>query len=369
MRFLATNLCTETATDKTASSSNVNFPVSNLANPLRSKRWRSSGTFVVDSTNNKINFKESGGGSELTATITSGSYTPTTLATEIKTQMEVVGVDTFTVTYSTTTGLWTIASDGAYLSILNNTGTNQAVSLLKVSLGFPNTDKTGFLSYTGTNIAIHSKEWIIFDMLTSQDINSVVLFWPKEDGIRLSTTSVVKIEANATDVWTAPAVSQTLTIDNTYMVASYFFSTVQSYRYWRVTIQDPQNAYLYVELGLCWIGENTEFNEPENGFKFNITDLSSVSKTDFGHEYVDEYPQIVSVEFNYSYILYATAQALENAFRTNGNRKPVLVVFDEAGTVFDKDHFLVYGKMDKGFGLDHVSYDMFKGGLKITELG
>lgn len=42
---------------------------------------------VIDSDNNKIDFKKTSGGSELTATLTAGTYTPSALATEIGTQM------------------------------------------------------------------------------------------------------------------------------------------------------------------------------------------------------------------------------------------------------------------------------------------
>lgn len=369
MRFLSTNLVTEVETLLTASSSNSNFPVSNLNNPLRSKRWRSSGTFIVDATNNKIDFKESGGGAELHATITSGTYTATTLATEIKTQLEVSGAETYTVSWSQTSGLWTIASAGAYLSILNNTGVNQAVSTLKVILGFPNTDKTGAVTYTGSEIAIHTSEYLTFDLITAQDISSVVLLWPKEDGITLTSDAVLTIQANATNTWASPAVSQALTVDNNYEVVSHFFTSAQSYRYWRLVIHDPKNTDLYIELGMIWLGENVSFNEPENGFVFGVTDNSSVSRTQFGHEYVDEYPSSISLEFSYSYLSYSVAQSLENAFRTNGTRKPVIVVFDETESVFDKDHFLIYGKMGQSFSLKHVNYDMFSGNLKITELG
>jgi hypothetical protein len=368
MKFLATNLVTEDATDITASSSNTNFPASNLTNPLRSKRWRSSGTFIVDSTNNKIDFKESGGGAQLHATITSGTYTPTTLAAEIKTQLQTAGAQTYTVTFSTSTGLWTISSAGSYLSFLNSTGTNTATAILKLSLGFSTSDLTGSLTYTGSTVAIHTKESIIFDFQTSQDIDSVILLWPKEDGIKLSSGAVVKIQANATNVWTAPSVDQTLTIDEAYLVASHFFTSVQSYRYWRVTIVDVQNPYLFVELGMIWIGESVDFDEPENGFKFSIEDTSSVSRTEFGHEYIDEYPLIASVSFNYNVVTYATMQTLENTFRENGSKYPVIVCLDDAGTVFDKDHYLLYGKMGKSFQSDHISYNLFKGGITVTEL-
>jgi hypothetical protein len=308
-------------------------------------------------------------GSELTATLGSGTYSTTGLATEIKTKMEVAGSSNYTITWSQTTGLWTILSDGSFFSILNNTGTNQNVSVLKQSLGFPNTDKTGGLTYTGSLISIHTQESVVFDLQTTQDITCVALFWSKEDGIRLSDSAVVKIEANATDSWSSPAVSQTLTIDTTYQVASHFFVTAQEYRYWRVTIQDPQNPYLFVELGLVWIGEDVGFDEPENGFKFKISDPSNSTRTASGQLYTDENPLVTQLEFDYKYVLYEDYVSLENAYRENGSSIPVLVALDDQGSVFNSNHFLLYGHMNKDFSGNHLSYNLFNGGLRITESG
>jgi hypothetical protein len=369
MIFSATNLVTETATDITASSANPNFPVSNLSNQLRSKRWRSSGTFIISTANNKINFKESAMGLELTATLSSGSYSPSELCTEIKSQMESVGAATYTVSYSTSTGLWAVATDGSYLSLLNLTGTNQLANVFKLILGFPNLDKTGSLTYTGSLIAIHTMESIVFDLKTTQDISAIAVMWPKEDGIRLSTTAVVKLEANATDDWSSPAISTEMYLDDIYLVSTIFYQTPETYRYWRVTIEDARNPDLYVEIGTVWIGENLDFNEPENGFKFKLEDKSKEMSNDFGHSYFDEYPQEASLDFSYSYVDYTTAQSLDSAFRSNGKRKPVLVAIDDTEAVFNKNHFFIYGLMDKTFELKHVSYDLFKGGFKITELG
>lgn len=199
---------------------------------------------------------------------------------------------------------------------------------------------------------------IVFDMQTTEEINSVVLLWPKEDGIRLSETATVKIQANATNVWSGPAVDQALTIDNTYSVASHFFSSDQSYRYWRVVIEDLSNPWDYIELGTVWLGKGLDVDNAQNGFKYALNDNTQVSSTPFGHKYFDEYPQVATVEFSYVNMTYDQTQLLENAFRTNGARKPVLVVFDEAGTVMDKDHVLVYGTMGLTHGSQHVNYNI-----------
>ena len=368
MRLIGTNYSQLDETITTASSANVNFPVSNIKHSFRSKQWRSnaSGNFEI-TTNNKINFKESAMGSELTATVTAGTYTSTTLAAHIKSVLDLTGADTYTVAFSQTTGLWTISSDGSYLALLNNTGTNQANSILKDALGFANSDRTGALTYTGANIAIHNKEWLLFDLITTEEINSVVMLWPKEDGIMLSSNAVIKIQGNATNVWTAPAVDETLTIDNTYEIASHYFTADQSYRFWRVVIIDPSNVNLYVNMGVVILGKSEVIDNPDNGFSYSLTDTSRVITTDFGHEYVDEYPMTAQLEFNFSILDYDSAMALDALYRQVGSRKPVFIAMDHDASVFNKDHFSLYGKFRTNLQLNHISFDMFNGKLTIGE--
>lgn len=259
MRLMDTNFCTESATTVTASNIDSNFPVSNLKNPFRSKRVRTS-----------------------------------------------VGTTTLTV---------------------------------------------------------------VFDFQTTEAVDSVVLMWPKEDGIRLTGSATITVQANATNVWTSPSVSQALTIDDDYSLASHYFSTDKSYRYWRVVIADSGNPWDYVELGQVWIGKSLSIENAQNGFKFALADQSKITETDFGHRYADEYPQKATAEFTYAYLDYSAIQTLENAYRRNGNRKPVLLVIDADGTVFDKDHYTLYGNLGGLFSYGHVNYNLFNtDGIRIEEL-
>lgn len=263
MRFMNENFCTDSATVITASSEDVNFPASNLKNPLRSKRWRSTGD---------------------------------------------------------------------------------------------------------------TSESVVFDLITTESIDSVVLMWPKEDGIRLSGSAVITVQANATNVWTSPAVSQTLTIDNTYVMSSYFWSSAQNYRYWRVVIADPDNANGFVELGVCWLGKSISIENAQNGFQYILNDLSQTTTTAFGHTYVDQYPLQAQLNFTYQYLAYTDVQTLENAYRQNRSISPVMVVVDADGVVFNPNHILVYGLMmapatASTFSLTHVVYNILNSdGITVTEL-
>ena len=94
---------------------------------------------------NKIDFNEGAG--ELNATLTSGNYSINDLQTEIKTQMEAVGVNTYTVTYSSVSMKLTITSSGNF-TLLNSTGTNSS-DKFKYMIGFDNNDSSSSLSHTG----------------------------------------------------------------------------------------------------------------------------------------------------------------------------------------------------------------------------
>lgn len=110
---------------------------------------------VIDSTNNKIDFKKTSGGSVLTATLTAGSYTPSELATHVGTQMTTAASGpTITCTYSAITKLFTITTDAAGSTTLLPmfaTGTNQKQSAHKL-LGYDDVDQAAATSHVSTYI-------------------------------------------------------------------------------------------------------------------------------------------------------------------------------------------------------------------------
>lgn len=79
---------------------------------------------IVDESNNKVYFQETVG-TTITATLTSGTYTPAALATEVQTQLNSAGgTPAYTATYSGVTRKFTLASDraGGAVFVLVGTG-------------------------------------------------------------------------------------------------------------------------------------------------------------------------------------------------------------------------------------------------------
>lgn len=128
-----------------------------------------SKTLTVDSTNNKIDFRDDGGaglGAEITATIPTGTYTRDELATAIGAAMTAASAAasapnnlTYTVSYDAMNRTYNIQHDGTRVSLLWGSGTNAAQSIAP-DIGFDAAD------VTGNNLPGDSPvEWSIFKTL------------------------------------------------------------------------------------------------------------------------------------------------------------------------------------------------------------
>lgn len=102
---------------------------------------------IINSKNCKIDFTANG--STYAATLTSGSYSPTTLCTEIDTRLTAASSQSYTVTFNSITRKFTIVQGGTTFTLLFATGTNAYISASGV-LGYDIEDQTGALTYTST---------------------------------------------------------------------------------------------------------------------------------------------------------------------------------------------------------------------------
>ena len=110
---------------------------------------------VTAGSNDAFDFNDGSG--EENATITAKTYNnPHELAREIQNKLDDLTSDNITVSYSDTTGKFTVASDGGTFSLLWNTGTNTATTIGGL-IGFAvAADDTGATSYTGDNALTYS---------------------------------------------------------------------------------------------------------------------------------------------------------------------------------------------------------------------
>lgn len=100
---------------------------------------------VVSSKNNKIDFAE--GGAQLTATLTPGSYSPTTLCAEVDTKITAAGAGSYTVSFNEINRKFTITKSAGSFSLLFGSGTNSLISAAGL-IGYDQADQTGALTYS-----------------------------------------------------------------------------------------------------------------------------------------------------------------------------------------------------------------------------
>lgn len=127
----------------------------------------------IDATNNKLDFNE--GGSELTATLSTNTYTIAALATEIKTQLDAAGALTYTVTLSDDNQMTISVASGSF-SLLPETGTNRLVSILPI---------VGFITKPGFDDSDFSNETEVEGVIIRQLPRAVII----EVGDGSTTTS------------------------------------------------------------------------------------------------------------------------------------------------------------------------------------
>lgn len=110
----------------------------------------SYGITVTTGSNDKIDF-ETSASAEVTATLTPGYYSLTTIAIEVaRAMIEADPTHTYTITVNRSNSRITITTSFSYLTLLFGTGTNAATSAASL-LGFTGTDKSGATAYTGAS--------------------------------------------------------------------------------------------------------------------------------------------------------------------------------------------------------------------------
>jgi len=254
----------------TETSQHENFPVENLQHRDFNKAWHSQhgagsgwGNFYFTTANNSFRFEETVGVA-LNSTLTLGTYTATSLCAHLKTRLEAAGASTYTVTYSDVTNKFTIASD--------RTGGDNIFKIRSDSddvldtLGFLDEDHPDAASHEADEIRIHSEEWLKVDAESAIDVQSFL--FKKHN---LSTGATAKIQGHTADAWSDPDVNVTLSLTSD--ITIYYWSSVQSKRWWRYYINDVENSDLYVETGRIFLGG---YFSPEVNMR-----------KDYGKRYVD----------------------------------------------------------------------------------
>ena len=173
-------------------------------------------------------------------------------------------------------------------------------------------------------------ENVVFDLGSAKNTKVAGIF-----GHNFTSAATVTLQANATDSWGAPTYSQALTVEVDALsdvIPKIVFFLDQTYRYWRIRIQDTGNAN-NVEMGRVWLGSYFQptynFN---SGFRVDVVKPDFVERPDIGGPYGAKRPSYEVISFGWDAgtnpLPTADRETMEAIWRKVGKTLPTLLVYD-----------------------------------------
>lgn len=178
------------------------------------------------------------------------------------------------------------------------------------------------LSRVGRTVGVEY-HWIKFSYTSTGiiDVDTIGIF-----GNNFTSDATVKIQANATDVWTSPSIDQALTyskddkksldLGRDVGVWSYEFSSTQSYQYWRIYIDDSTNPDGYLQMGFVFLDESVTFPAMSINQRFKMDTNSSAYFSTSGQAYGLKRLKYQTISFNYPEVTESEKTTLDAFFHT-----------------------------------------------------
>lgn len=165
-----------------------------------------------------------------------------------------------------------------------------------------------FLGKTSENIVFYNSGGFTFDEVLIGASN-------------LTSSATVTIQANASDVWTSPSVSQALTrLDNAYYY--YNFSSVQSYDYVRLVVADSSNTESYIKISKVFVGNSLVLPGIAPTAELPTVSNSVTSQSISGQVFSDRRTQIKGANVQFPVISETERQNLKTFFLAVDKTEP-----------------------------------------------
>ena len=201
-------------------------------------------------------------------------------------------------------------------------------------LPFNTAFKDGRLSRYARTIDIEDQT-IVFDLTDDYAISYVVIM-----GHNISASATVKIQGNDSNVWTAPDVDETLTVTSDIII--YNFSPAETYRYWRLYIDDDSNTDGYIQISKVYLGSHLQLPGMSKSQKLPTVSNSTSSDSTSGQTYMDIGLNYKTGSITFPFVTDAQYATLETAFRFLNKFKPFIMLVWESDLTFQPP---IYSKL------------------------
>ena len=358
IRFADNNHAELTSGQITKTSELAAFPFTNSLNKFRSRVWKPSGHFLVDSTNDQIYIND---GADKTISITQQAYaTAALLATEIETQL------------NTSSANWTVSYDTAgetYRFTIGNSGSvslrlSQTTNAIWSNIGYTTSVDLSGTSFIANEQRNHSYEEVIFDLGYNAEITFFAMIGPLDEAFSLSDTAVVKLQGSNLNQWTAPPLE--IILDPTDEGIFQFLDSVDDskYRFWRIYIEDKYNTDgPSFSIGHIYIGDYVTLSarNVKSGFQVELVDPSESTISENGAIFFDRKQEYH--RFNQMVIPFLTRadkDQLRVMFRKLGKTTPFYLSIDPRNAATDSiEELTKYVVLENQPIFTHVKSDFF----------
>ena len=182
------------------------------------------------------------------------------------------------------------------------------------------------------------------------DVDVVGLF-----GSNFTSDATVKIQANATDVWTSPSLDQELvyTKDNKASIDagtdigiwSYQFSSTESYKFWRISISDMGNIDGFFKVGYVFMDEGLVMPGMSVNQVFKIATNSKPTFSTSGQAYGLKRLQFNGASFNFPSVEDSEKKDIEKFYYKTDIITPYMMLVWENDLDIQKPLYVVNIKM------------------------
>jgi hypothetical protein len=172
-----------------------------------------------------------------------------------------------------------------------------------------------------------ASEWWKWDLGTAQNIYAF-LFWYHN----FQSGATITIQANTVDSWAAPAFEEVLTWSTFKLVK--LFSSVKTYRWWRLLVADAGNPDGYLRAGRPFLGGQFE---PSRNFtkdwEEEIVDLSEVEYSDGGQAFANEKDIYSQIDLQFLRFSASDRDTFKTIAQAVGKKKAFFIILEPSDPV------------------------------------
>jgi hypothetical protein len=168
---------------------------------------------------------------------------------------------------------------------------------------------------------------VTFDLTVATAITYFVLM-----DHNLTSAAVVHLQGHSSDVWTDPDVDETITIGT---VLTHNFSAAETYRYWRLTIDDPTNANDYIQFSTVYLGGYIQMPYMGKDQSLKKISTSSVQDSNSGQTSGDKGYFYKSGTINFKYLSNTERLTYEAAFELIDKYIPFISIIWESSLTLE----------------------------------